>query len=139
MVKHGSALPTAPIKLSSALTAVKVNAFVASPYPVILTIENHCNQKLQIIQAKMLREILGVSRRRLLARQSVVHDFHGPDKAVYKPVTIRIDISSWRKALIVEWAITNQHFNGVNPRGSWSLKESWIVGVNDEANLLASR
>jgi len=61
MVKHGSALPTAPIKLSSALTAVKVNAFVASPYPVILTIENHCNQKLQIIQAKMLREILGES------------------------------------------------------------------------------
>ena len=59
MVKHGHALPTAPIKLSSALTAVKLNAFVASPYPVILTIENHCNKKLQSIQAKMFRDILG--------------------------------------------------------------------------------
>ena len=59
MVKHGHALPTAPIKLSSALTAVKLNAFVASPYPVILTIENHCNKKLQSIQSKMLRDILG--------------------------------------------------------------------------------
>eukprot|EP00939_MAST-03C_sp_MAST-3C-sp1_P003693 g3693.t1 len=58
VVKHGHTA-TAPMPLSDALVAVKKHAFEASPYPVIITIENHCNSKLQRIQAKMLRGILG--------------------------------------------------------------------------------
>ncbi|KAL2607971.1 hypothetical protein R1flu_026544 [Riccia fluitans] len=57
-VLHGGTL-TKPVKFSDCIKAIKEHAFVASDYPVIITIENHLPEKLQIEAAKIMKDILG--------------------------------------------------------------------------------
>ncbi|VDM23631.1 unnamed protein product [Toxocara canis] len=49
----------AAITLRDALTAIERYAFKASPYPVILTIENHAGLTQQKVMARIFKEILG--------------------------------------------------------------------------------
>jgi phosphatidylinositol phospholipase C delta len=58
LVYHGHTL-TSRITLRDVLTTIKEAAFVASPYPVILSIENHCSPKFQEAMAALFVEILG--------------------------------------------------------------------------------
>lgn len=58
LVYHGHTL-TSRITLRDVLTTIKEAAFVASPYPVILSIENHCSPKFQEAMAALFTEILG--------------------------------------------------------------------------------
>lgn len=58
MVLHGKTL-TRPVAFDKCLQAIKDNAFVASDYPVIITIENHLPPDIQREAAKIIREILG--------------------------------------------------------------------------------
>lgn len=58
MVLHGNTL-TKPVQFDECLRAIKENAFVASEYPVIITIENHLPPDLQREAAKIIRDILG--------------------------------------------------------------------------------
>ncbi|XP_076933057.1 phosphoinositide phospholipase C 4-like [Bidens hawaiensis] len=57
-VLHGRTL-TGPVKLIECLKAIKEYAFVASPYPVIITLEDHLTPCLQAKVAKMITETFG--------------------------------------------------------------------------------
>ncbi|KAK7385528.1 hypothetical protein VNO78_31250 [Psophocarpus tetragonolobus] len=58
LVHHGGTL-TSSVKLQDCLNAIKDYAFVASPYPVIITFEDHITQSLQAKVAEMVDEIFG--------------------------------------------------------------------------------
>ncbi|KAJ0564472.1 putative phosphoinositide phospholipase C [Helianthus annuus] len=57
-VLHGGTMTT-PVELEECLTAIKEHAFVKSPYPVIITLEDHLTPNLRDIVAKMVTEIFG--------------------------------------------------------------------------------
>ncbi|KAK3147567.1 hypothetical protein QOZ80_3BG0283990 [Eleusine coracana subsp. coracana] len=57
-VLHGRTL-TAPVSLIKCLRSIKEYAFVASPYPVIITLEDHLTFDLQAKVAKMVLEVFG--------------------------------------------------------------------------------
>ncbi|KAK9059565.1 hypothetical protein SSX86_020269 [Deinandra increscens subsp. villosa] len=57
-VLHGRTL-TSPVKLMECLKAIKEYAFVASPYPVIITLEDHLTPDLQDKVAQMVTETFG--------------------------------------------------------------------------------
>lgn len=57
VIYHGHTL-TSKILFRDVLEAIHEHAFTKSPYPLILSIENHCSVKQQQIMAKYLKEIL---------------------------------------------------------------------------------
>ncbi|EEC75018.1 hypothetical protein OsI_11098 [Oryza sativa Indica Group] len=57
-ILHGRTL-TAPVSLVKCLKSIKEYAFVASPYPVIITLEDHLTSDLQAKVAKMVLEVFG--------------------------------------------------------------------------------
>lgn len=57
-IYHGHTLTTS-ISFESAVQAIKENAFIISPYPVILSLETHCSISQQEKMAKILIETLG--------------------------------------------------------------------------------
>ncbi|KAL7601051.1 hypothetical protein Lser_V15G25831 [Lactuca serriola] len=57
-IVHGGTL-TSPVKLNQCLEAIKTYAFVASEYPLILTLEDHLTPLLQAKVAKMVIETFG--------------------------------------------------------------------------------
>ncbi|KAL0452733.1 UNVERIFIED_CONTAM: Phosphoinositide phospholipase C 6 [Sesamum latifolium] len=57
-VLHGRTL-TAPIPLVKCLTSIRDHAFVKSPYPVIITLEDHLTPQLQAKVAGMVTQIFG--------------------------------------------------------------------------------
>ncbi|KAK3104139.1 hypothetical protein FSP39_024731 [Pinctada imbricata] len=58
VIYHGHTL-TSKIKFYDVISAIKDYAFQASPYPVILSIENHCSVKQQAVMASYLRTVFG--------------------------------------------------------------------------------
>ncbi|XP_039128592.1 LOW QUALITY PROTEIN: phosphoinositide phospholipase C 2-like [Dioscorea cayenensis subsp. rotundata] len=57
-IYHGRTLTT-PVELLRCLMSIKEHAFTASPYPVIITLEDHLTPDLQAKVAKMLTETFG--------------------------------------------------------------------------------
>ncbi|TVU18097.1 hypothetical protein EJB05_34167, partial [Eragrostis curvula] len=57
-VLHGKTW-TSPVELTKCLDAIKEHAFVSSPYPVILTLEDHLTPNLQAKVAKLIKETYG--------------------------------------------------------------------------------
>ncbi|KAM0892920.1 hypothetical protein ACQ4PT_025409 [Festuca glaucescens] len=57
-ILHGRTLTT-PVSLLKCLRSIKEYAFVASPYPVIITLEDHLPPDLQDKVAKMVLEVFG--------------------------------------------------------------------------------
>ncbi|VFQ76600.1 unnamed protein product [Cuscuta campestris] len=55
IVYHGRTATT-PVELISCLKSIKENAFVASPYPVVITLEDHLNTALQAKVADMITQ-----------------------------------------------------------------------------------
>lgn len=55
---HGHTM-TSKIKFRDVIQAVKDYGFVASPYPVILSFEQHCSIEQQVVMAQILKEVLG--------------------------------------------------------------------------------
>lgn len=49
---------TSDILFKDVLIVIKENAFLVSPYPVILSIEMHCSNKQQEVMTKYFKEIL---------------------------------------------------------------------------------
>ncbi|CAM9623769.1 unnamed protein product [Lampetra planeri] len=58
VIYHGYTL-TSQIFFRDVITSIAHEAFKASAYPVILSLENHCNVEQQIVMARHLRSILG--------------------------------------------------------------------------------
>ncbi|KAL3841781.1 hypothetical protein ACJMK2_019882 [Sinanodonta woodiana] len=60
VIYHGYTL-TSKILFRDIITAIRDYAFVASPYPVILSIENHCSKEQQEVMANILMRTFGKS------------------------------------------------------------------------------
>jgi hypothetical protein len=60
IVNHGHTV-CKPTSFRACVEAVKEGAFIASPYPVIITIENHCSPPFQAQQRDILTSVLGDS------------------------------------------------------------------------------
>ncbi|XP_034360563.1 1-phosphatidylinositol 4,5-bisphosphate phosphodiesterase delta-3 isoform X2 [Arvicanthis niloticus] len=58
VIYHGHTL-TSKILFRDVIQAVRDHAFTLSPYPVILSLENHCGLEQQAVMARHLRSILG--------------------------------------------------------------------------------
>ncbi|XP_058858784.1 1-phosphatidylinositol 4,5-bisphosphate phosphodiesterase delta-3-A isoform X1 [Acipenser ruthenus] len=58
IVYHGHTL-TSRILFREVIEVVRDYAFQASPYPLILSLENHCGREQQVVMARHLRSILG--------------------------------------------------------------------------------
>jgi len=58
IIYHGHTLTT-KIKFRDVVKTIGESAFVASPYPVILSIENHCSVPQQQKMAAIFKELLG--------------------------------------------------------------------------------
>nr|XP_033787632.1 1-phosphatidylinositol 4,5-bisphosphate phosphodiesterase delta-1 isoform X2 [Geotrypetes seraphini] len=58
VIYHGYTL-TSKILFCDAIKAIKTYAFKASPYPVIVSLENHCSLEQQIVMAKHMKNIFG--------------------------------------------------------------------------------
>jgi len=58
IIYHGYTF-TSKISFRDVVQTIKDYAFVSSPYPVILSIENHCKEKQQDKMAEIFKEILG--------------------------------------------------------------------------------
>ena len=58
IIYHGHTLTT-KISFCEVIKCIRDHAFETSPYPVILSIENHCSVKQQKVMANYLENILG--------------------------------------------------------------------------------
>ena len=58
IIYHGHTLTT-KISFREVVVAIRKSAFVGSPYPVILSIENHCSVAQQKKMAAIFQEVLG--------------------------------------------------------------------------------
>ncbi|KAL9228666.1 hypothetical protein vseg_004219 [Gypsophila vaccaria] len=82
-VLHGKTL-TPPVELIKCLKAIKNYAFCASPYPVILTLEDHLNPKLQAKVAEMITRELGDML--FYPEAEITKDFPSPEELKYKVI-----------------------------------------------------
>lgn len=57
-VRHGEAM-TSAVTLEDCMKAVREHAFKTSPYPVIATFENHCDEENQVKMAEVITRVLG--------------------------------------------------------------------------------
>ncbi|GLT81717.1 hypothetical protein SLE2022_001520 [Rubroshorea leprosula] len=80
-VLHGRTLTT-PVKLIKCLESIKENAFVASPYPVIITLEDHLTPNLQDKVAKMITQTFGDMV--FLPDSDCLKEFPSPEELRYK-------------------------------------------------------
>lgn len=82
-VLHGRTLTT-PLPLIKCLKSIREHAFVASPYPLIITLEDHLTPDLQAKVAKMLMEIFG----EMLYTPDSEHldEFHSPEELKYRVI-----------------------------------------------------
>ncbi|KAL9230197.1 hypothetical protein vseg_005582 [Gypsophila vaccaria] len=80
-VLHGRTLTT-PVPLFKCLKSIKEYAFTASPYPVIITLEDHLTPDLQAKVAKMVTEVFGKT---LYSPESEhLEQFPSPEDLKYK-------------------------------------------------------
>ena len=96
-VTHGFTL-TSEIKFYEALEAIKETAFKNSPYPVVLSFENHCSPKFQTRMSEHIEEILGEENLYMLPESTSQEEFGlfpSPHELKYKYV-----IKAKRKRII---------------------------------------
>ncbi|KAG8380820.1 hypothetical protein BUALT_Bualt06G0056200 [Buddleja alternifolia] len=80
-VLHGRTLTT-PVPLVKCLKSIKEHAFVKSPYPVIITLEDHLTPDLQAKVAEMVKQIFGEM---LYCRESdCLDEFPSPEALKHK-------------------------------------------------------
>eukprot|EP00004_Rigifila_ramosa_P011698 TRINITY_DN24_c0_g1_i6.p1 TRINITY_DN24_c0_g1~~TRINITY_DN24_c0_g1_i6.p1 ORF type:complete len:1277 (-),score=394.93 TRINITY_DN24_c0_g1_i6:93-3458(-) len=82
IVYHGFTL-TSKITFRSIIETVKTYAFRTSPYPVILSLENHCSNEFQVMMAKILVEVLGSSLAKPIMDQNPAF-LPSPEQLKYK-------------------------------------------------------
>ncbi|KAM6951102.1 1-phosphatidylinositol 4,5-bisphosphate phosphodiesterase delta-3-A-like [Aplochiton taeniatus] len=58
VIYHGHTL-TSKVPLTEVLETISEYAFKVSPYPLILSLENHCSVEQQVVMARLIRSILG--------------------------------------------------------------------------------
>ncbi|NXI74546.1 PLCZ1 phosphodiesterase, partial [Anseranas semipalmata] len=83
VVYHGHTL-TSKITFCSVIHVIDKYAFVASEYPVVLSLENHCSPKQQEVMAEYLENILGDKLLTSTIGESVVTQLPSPEALKYK-------------------------------------------------------
>ncbi|OMO90442.1 C2 calcium-dependent membrane targeting [Corchorus olitorius] len=81
LVLHGWTLTT-PVELIKCLKSIKEHAFSASPYPVIITFEDHLTPDLQAKVAQMVTETFG--NMLYYPESECVKEFPSPEELKYK-------------------------------------------------------
>ncbi|GMP89686.1 hypothetical protein CsSME_00041150 [Camellia sinensis var. sinensis] len=79
-VLHGRTLTT-PVELIKCLKSIKEHAFSASPYPVIITLEDHLTPDLQAKVAQMITQTFG---KMLFYPESDLKEFPSPEELKYR-------------------------------------------------------
>ena len=83
MIYHGHTL-TSKIKFSDVVLAVKDYGFKSSPYPIILSLEMHCNKENQLKMAHIFTNILGNLIYILPWNADLIPFYPSPDQLKYK-------------------------------------------------------
>ncbi|XP_026723639.1 1-phosphatidylinositol 4,5-bisphosphate phosphodiesterase zeta-1 isoform X2 [Athene cunicularia] len=83
VVYHGHTL-TSKIPFNSVIQVIDKYAFVASDYPVVLSLENHCSPKQQEVMADYLRNILGDKLLTSTIGDTVVTQLPSPEALKFK-------------------------------------------------------
>ncbi|XP_021603531.1 phosphoinositide phospholipase C 4 isoform X2 [Manihot esculenta] len=81
LVLHGWTLTT-PVKLITCLKSIKEHAFSSSPYPVIITLEDHLTENLQAKVAQMIAETFGDML--FYPETECLKEFPSPEELKYK-------------------------------------------------------
>ncbi|XP_076673578.1 1-phosphatidylinositol 4,5-bisphosphate phosphodiesterase epsilon-1 isoform X1 [Andrena cerasifolii] len=97
VIYHGHTLTT-KIPFRSVVEAIDRSAFVSSPYPVILSIENHCSQSQQARMAQIFQSVFG---EKLVTKFLFETDF-GDDPQLPSPSQLRHRILIKNKKLVVD-------------------------------------
>ncbi|PIN17175.1 Phosphoinositide-specific phospholipase C [Handroanthus impetiginosus] len=113
-IRHGGTL-TPPVKIIKCLKAIKENAFVASKYPVIITLEDHLTQDLQAKVAKMMSETFGNI---LVPRSECYLEFPSPES-----LKNRIIISTKPPKEYLETEMLQEENGGSTTKGRKSSEE----------------
>ncbi|KAJ0978255.1 hypothetical protein J5N97_013729 [Dioscorea zingiberensis] len=80
-ILHGGTLTT-PVELIKCLRSIKEHAFTASPYPVIITLEDHITPDLQAKVAKMITETFGELL--FVSKSEYLEEFPSPEELKMK-------------------------------------------------------
>lgn len=107
IIYHGRTL-TSKIPVSDALKAIAKYAFVASPYPVILSLEVHCDQPQQDVLAQLLQTCLGpalVDGRLNPDEDGTIEQLPSPEELKYRIlVKVRPSLAAKGQVLMMEQA-----------------------------------
>lgn len=128
MIYHGHTFTT-KIPFNAVVEAINRNAFVTSPYPVILSLENHCSLHQQAKMAQIFQKVFGD---KLVTSFLFDTDF-GDHPALPSPLQLRNRILIKNKKLTVDLQptlIPTTHSSGMSSRSViCKLKFSWICIV----------
>uniref|UniRef100_A0A7M4FYW5 Phosphoinositide phospholipase C n=1 Tax=Crocodylus porosus TaxID=8502 RepID=A0A7M4FYW5_CROPO len=83
IVYHGHTL-TSKITFASVIQVVEKYAFVASDYPIVLSLENHCSPKQQEVMADYLEKILGDKLLTTTIDETVPTELPSPEALKFK-------------------------------------------------------
>ncbi|XP_053978148.1 1-phosphatidylinositol 4,5-bisphosphate phosphodiesterase epsilon-1-like isoform X2 [Hylaeus volcanicus] len=97
VIYHGHTFTT-KIPFRSVVEAIDRSAFVSSPYPVILSIENHCSQTQQARMAQIFQSVFG---EKLVTKFLFETDF-GDDPQLPSPSQLRYKILIKNKKLVMD-------------------------------------
>ncbi|XP_015590026.1 1-phosphatidylinositol 4,5-bisphosphate phosphodiesterase epsilon-1 isoform X2 [Cephus cinctus] len=97
LIYHGHTFTT-KIPFRSVVEAIDRSAFVTSPYPVILSLENHCSQSQQARMAQIFQTVFG---EKLVTKFLFDTDF-GEDPQLPSPSQLRYRILIKNKKLVVD-------------------------------------
>ncbi|XP_015207508.2 1-phosphatidylinositol 4,5-bisphosphate phosphodiesterase zeta-1 isoform X6 [Lepisosteus oculatus] len=89
VVYHGYTL-TSKILFRDVIVTIEHHAFEVSPYPVILSLENHCTPPQQEIMARYLRGILGNRLLDMTVNNNFSRELPSPNK---KKITVAMELS----------------------------------------------
>ncbi|KAL3530887.1 hypothetical protein ACH5RR_010209 [Cinchona calisaya] len=127
-VLHGRTVTT-PVELIKCLKSIKEHAFVASPYPVVITLEDHLPANLQAKVAQMLTETFGEM---LFCPQSeCLKEFPSPEELKY-----RIIISTKPPKEYLEAKTLDEKQNSLKEKDSdeddWGKEPSGIIAHEED-------
>ncbi|XP_048504784.1 1-phosphatidylinositol 4,5-bisphosphate phosphodiesterase epsilon-1-like isoform X2 [Athalia rosae] len=97
LIYHGHTFTT-KIPFRLVVEAIDRSAFVSSPYPVILSLENHCSQSQQARMAQIFQSVFG---EKLVTKFLYDSDF-GEDPQLPSPSQLRYRILIKNKKLVVD-------------------------------------
>lgn len=129
LVLHGRTVTT-PVELIRCLKSIKEHAFVASPYPVVITLEDHLTPDLQAKVAQMLTQTFGDML--FVPESECLKEFPSPEELKH-----RIVISTKPpKEYLEAKSINEKHSSSLNRKDSdddtWGAEPSALTADQDD-------